>query len=779
LTYATEQYNSINYQLDLTTNGASIVYDYTITSSPSTHLVGKTTRGVTYYGAGNGTVGIYVQGAYIYGDNSGTDINYFGLTDISKRSSLLASLVAFAVSRDVDTIVKPQPLANIRLDGVGKWFLSTYLNASLSNFDSILDMYNITPSIGFIDYLDFKPDYWQIVASEVLSQLKEKYRDWEQTTNLRYYTDPRPMTKEQIEALIDNIRGNYSQLKMDLFSTVVAPRGLWNQSTLDAMVSKNLYLIAILDSYYSDWWHLRVNSSVIVHSGFQILPELIGTDSAENFTQSGLDKHSIHYKYFSRRDKWALSVVNGFPSFVYYVPNFRWNEVGTYSLRTVWKNLTSEIPDIRFVPLMEAGLYFGNKWMRIKNVNRVGSVIEFDVDASAIPSDVAGIEKGMLWLRINANESIQEVSIDNDPWFYFDEDSIRMPAPMNLSHVKVTFGALSSPRVDTARHKVVEARYDGYRLKVSISCPEDLKISVSLFLPQVGPFMTGNWSLSSPEARWRYKFDDQSRLLELWAISDGFFTFEVGIFFMIEQTPPWYNSSVTITVNITDLQIDVQKVVLGYAISDEWFNITMKIEDGLYLAEIPMMPYGTFVEYKVSVLDMVGHWVVTDFLSYNVIDRIPPEVGVPTWSPQSPDNDEPVTVNIFVTEPENGSGVNNVVLRHYRDDIGGVLYAKRINMTEENDVWSADIPGQSGGAFVKFFVEAYDKAGNIGQTSHYSYRVGGVSALPFLIVLLGIGLAVGIGVILYFVKFKKSSITHKTLREKNASKTRSKQLTDS
>jgi len=767
VTPVTPQYSIPVYQPDVTTKGASTIYDFTITSSASSGLVGKTTSGITYFkNSTTGAVGIYIQGSYIYAVNTGpsgtyNQISYFGLEDTPKRSALLASLIAFSLGKDIDTIIKPQPFASIRLDGVGQYYPETYLNASLSNFDSILDEYNITPTIGFTDFLDFKPDYWQTVASEVLSQLKSKYRDWEYDTNLRYYTDPRLMTKEQIKDLIDSIKGKYSALEMDLFSIVVAPRGLWNQSTLDAMGSENLYLLDILDNQYSDSWNLRVNSSVIVHSGAEMLPQSVWDGVrfvwAENFTQLGLDKDSIHYSYFKGRDEWALAVVHGFPTFVFYVSNFRWNEVGTCGLQTIFRNLTSEVPDIRFVPLMEAGLYFGNKWMRIENASRSGSIVEFDVDTSAIPS-VVNIEKGMLWLRINANESVQEVSIDNNPWFYFDNHSIRMPAPETSAHVKVTLGSLPNPRVAETRYKVLEARYDGYSLGVSVVSAQGLNVSVQLLLPKVGPFRTDNWSVFCLQAEWSYKFDPKSRILKFWAISDGFVTLEAGVFWIIEQTTPWYNSSVTIAINITGLQTDIQEVTLSYYVSDRWINVTMTPKERLWVATIPAKPYGTVVEYQAFIRDVAGHRLATGIFSYNVTDETPPEVGVPAWDPPSPAAEEPVSVEIFVTEPENASGVKQVVLWYYPLTLG-LAGAKNISMTRESDLWSAVIPGQSGDSSVLFFIMAYDKAGNVKPTPHHSYKVAYSALLvfpPFQILVLGIGLASGIVAILYFIKFKKS-----------------------
>jgi len=767
LSYVTEHPGSINFQMDLdfAADETRELYEFDITSSPSPSLVDRWTLGVTYYEGVSGT-GICIQGAYVYGIESGTEISYFGLTDIQKRSSLLGSLIAYALKTDVNTLIKPQPLATIRLDGVGQYFLQTYLNACLFNFNSIIDNCNITPTVSFIDFLDNSPyDYWKSVAPEVLSKLNGEYRDWEYSSALRN-KNTTSWTQSQTQTLINEIKGNYSSLGFDQFSAIATNVGYWDNEMLTTLLNENMNIIdssgdaVDLANYSSEWWSLRVDSKVIVHSGLRMAPDYAGATLAENFTQSGLDKNALNYRYFSNRDSLALAVVNGFPTFIFYVPNFRWNEVGTYSLRTVFRNLTSEIPDIRFVPLMEAGLYFGNKWMRIENASRSGSIIEFDIDASRIPS-VGNIDKGMLWLRINANESIQGVSIDNNSWFYFDTHSIRMPAPTGSSHIKITLGASPSPRIAGSRYKVVEARYDGYRFNVSISSAPTLNVSVNLFLPQVGSFRNTSWSVYSMEDAGNYYFDPQSRMLTFWAISDGYVTFEAGLFWTTEQTRPWYNSSVTITVNVIALGIGERNVTLSYDVSDRWVNLTMTQTDGLWAAAIPAMPYGTVVKYKVFVQDAVGHWLVSGELSYNVIDDAPPEVGDPTWNPLDPAVNQSVSVSVSVTKPINSSGLREVILWYFLGtEITGLAQATSINMTRENDnMWIAVIPGQRDGATVSFFISAYDKAGNVEQTAFYSYEVGESPVFPFSsfqIMLIGISIVSGIGIVLYYVKSRKN-----------------------
>lgn len=761
LTYITHNPGWINYQVAVTPKEARKIYDFTTEN-------GETTSGLTYYkNTTTGAVGIYIQGSYIYSppeDKDSHRIRYFGFTDVSKRSSLLASLMAYALGRDINTIIKPQPLTTIRLDWLGgRGWDKTYLNASLRNFNSIVDKYGIIPTVAFTDSPGFDPKYWQKTVPKILSQLKGEYRDWEYTSSLRNI-DSSSMNQSQIESLIRGVKANYTALGMDLFSTVAVFAGYWNLTTLDAMVSENLYLLEMsgepgyLEKYYFDWWNLRVASAqasnVIVHSGAQMS---YGWD-VENFTQINPDpnvaKNILHYEYFLDRDKWALAVVRGFPTLVYNVWDFRRNEVGTYSLQTVYANLTSEVPDIRFVPLVEAGLYFGNKWMTITNPVRIGSKIEFDVDASAVP-DVVSIGKGMFWLRMSTNETIQEVSINDKPWFYFDDHTIRLPA--SSVRVKVTLGERINPTVIRAAYKVTETSWNGERIIVSMSATPGLNVSIRLSIPVGDAFCS--------EAQWNYKFDASRRVLDLWAISDadGLIVFQVGadisppVIWKVERSPTWYNVSVTITANITDLQTGVKNVTLDYSSGSEWINVTMVIEAGLYTGVIPPFSYGTVVRHRLNASDAVGNWRVTEISSYKVADNTPPEIGTPQWSPARPYAGQSVFVVVSVSEPEYASGVQSVMLYYYLDQdfIGSLNW---VNMTYGNGGWQGAIPGQNEGTMVSFFVVAYDRARNVQQTpTHYTFVVGGggsaLAWLPFL--LIGGVLAVAIGSILYFIRFRR------------------------
>jgi len=765
LTYiTTDRLGNANTQFLLTTTDAENIYNFSTADGKAT------TNGVTYYNDTATGGGIYIQGGYIYATSPAPNqISYLGLTDTGKRATLLASLIASALRYDFGTIIKPQPLANVRLDSVGQYFPEQYLNASLLNFDAVTGAYSITPSVEFTDYLDFAPKYWQETADDVLRQLQREYTSWEYSSSLRR-KDVRPMTEDQIEALIENVRGNYTdELEIDLFNTVVAPAGRWSQETLAAMTNEGLYLIDIPNYYYPDWWTLKVNSSIVVHSGVRMVPERAGAKLAENFTQTGLDQDALHYKYVSQRDKWALAVVNGFPSFIYHVSNFRWNQVGTYSLNTVYRNLTAEIPDIRFVPLVEAALYFGNKWMRISNASREGATITFDLDSSAIP-EVVGIGKGMVWLRISTVESIREVMIDGEPWFYFDDHTVRLPA--ESAHVKVILGEKLYPTVRRTVYKVTETSWDGELFSVSVATMPGLNVSIRL--------STSASDVICEENQWNFTYDGPSQILEFWAISDGLVTLKIGADF----TPPviedvrwsitWYHAEVRVWANITDLNSGVGSANLSYSGGSDWRNVTMVRDDGVYRGGIPAFRYGTVVQFVLYVSDNAGNWRESETFSYNVTDVFPPEIGVPEWTPSPAQADQPVLVSVSVVEPENASGLDWVKLWYYLD--GNSSNAQSVVMTYEDGLWRAEIPGQGGGKSVSFFVEAQDMTGeNVGTTATYSFEVQeedwweDTLLLLLVVGVVGAGIAVGVG--LYIARVRKTSPEPETEEKQEGNET--------
>jgi len=182
---------------------------------------------------------------------------------------------------------------------------------------------------------------------------------------------------------------------------------------------------------------------------------------------------------------------------------------------------------------------------------------------------------------------------------------------------------------------------------------------------------------------------------------------------------PNYDQPVTIAAQVIKGYADIESVILSYQIdSASWINVTMSLENGLYVADIPAQPYNTTVNYKVYASDTAGNSDVSELFSYVVGDFVPPVISNVIHVPDSPDPKEIVTVSAKVTEPADASGVKNVTLWYTAAGTWSF-----IDMAMQDGLWTANIPGQSEGVYVKFFVEAFDNEGNNAKTSTFGYMI--------------------------------------------------------
>jgi hypothetical protein len=125
------------------------------------------------------------------------------------------------------------------------------------------------------------------------------------------------------------------------------------------------------------------------------------------------------------------------------------------------------------------------------------------------------------------------------------------------------------------------------------------------------------------------------------------------------------------------------------------------------------------------------------------VDNTPPLIGTPTWSPEKPSAAQEVTVNVTVTDL--GSGIKNVTLWYRTDEEW-----QFVGMASTNGYWTAVIPGQSKGVTVRFYIEAYDNAGNSAKTETYEYTVKAPTPFPLaLLAAIGLGIAALTATLLY------------------------------
>ncbi len=189
----------------------------------------------------------------------------------------------------------------------------------------------------------------------------------------------------------------------------------------------------------------------------------------------------------------------------------------------------------------------------------------------------------------------------------------------------------------------------------------------------------------------------------------------------VTRTPetPNYDQSVKVAAQVIKKEADIESVILNYQTdSANGINITMSLEEGKYVAEIPKQPYNTTVDYKVYAFDNRGYYSASELFSYSVGDFVAPAISNVLQTPNSPNPAQVVKISANVMEPQEASGVKNVTLWHRTNNAWSLR-----DMTTQNELWTANIPGQGQGVNVEYFIEAFDNAGNKATTSTRHYTV--------------------------------------------------------
>jgi hypothetical protein len=124
-----------------------------------------------------------------------------------------------------------------------------------------------------------------------------------------------------------------------------------------------------------------------------------------------------------------------------------------------------------------------------------------------------------------------------------------------------------------------------------------------------------------------------------------------------------------------------------------------------------------------------------------------------TYNPRYPEAQDQVTVTASVSL-QNGT-INQVQL-HYSINSSSI---RTINMNLQGSSYKANIPSQTDGTVIKFYVTAIDTEGNITESNEYSYTIGGemfwMPDIPgFPIESIIIGLVIGL-LVIYLLARKK------------------------
>jgi len=151
-----------------------------------------------------------------------------------------------------------------------------------------------------------------------------------------------------------------------------------------------------------------------------------------------------------------------------------------------------------------------------------------------------------------------------------------------------------------------------------------------------------------------------------------------------------------------------------------------------------------------KVYDKAGN--INQVLANVTVDNTPPSIGTPSWSPKEPAANIDIQINVTVTEPFYGSGVQNVSLMFKNKTMDDW---QLIPMELENGNWTTTLSNQSD-TDVRFFVEAFDKAGNSAQSETQKITVPAPAGFPLAWILAAIAvIGAGTGGTAYYVRRRR------------------------
>jgi hypothetical protein len=128
------------------------------------------------------------------------------------------------------------------------------------------------------------------------------------------------------------------------------------------------------------------------------------------------------------------------------------------------------------------------------------------------------------------------------------------------------------------------------------------------------------------------------------------------------------------------------------------------------------------------------------------VDNTPPLIGPSSWWPKEPATNVDIKINVSVTEPTHGSGVANVTLWYKNKTVEDWL---AIPMVLRGSNWTVTLSNQSD-TKVRFFIEAFDHAGNRAATEVSEFTVAAPAGFPLIwLLLIVIVLAILIGAAAY------------------------------
>jgi len=261
----------------------------------------------------------------------------------------------------------------------------------------------------------------------------------------------------------------------------------------------------------------------------------------------------------------------------------------------------------------------------------------------------------------------------------------------------------------------------------------------------------------------------------LWnttTVGDGIYTIKLVV---IDKAGNTAEKTVTVTVDNTlplaliNLPIQGAYLRLSNLIkvtgTDKNFDkMEVRVDDNLFKtftqSELQILEWNTrnhadgVHSVSLTVYDRAGN---SRKITVNVtVDNTPPEIGLPRRSPEEPAANVDIQINVTVTEPAFGSGVLSVTLAFKNKTLDDWRF---IPMQLVGDDWTIMLTNQSD-TDVRFYIEAFDRAGNSNKTTVEEFTVAPPAGFPLAWILAAVAIiAAAVGGAAYYLRRKQKPPT--------------------
>ncbi len=182
-------------------------------------------------------------------------------------------------------------------------------------------------------------------------------------------------------------------------------------------------------------------------------------------------------------------------------------------------------------------------------------------------------------------------------------------------------------------------------------------------------------------------------------------------------TAPNNTQGFDVSATVSDADSGIASADLYYRVdSGSWQKVAMSGAEPSYQGTIPVQSYDAFVEYYVNGTDAGENWAVSGTSSCTILDGVAPDISNFARNSTVVNCTQDVEASATISDPDIGVGSATL---YYRVDGGSW---QQVAMAA-GAPYKATIPVQAYNAFVEYYINATDAAGNWQACSTASYTV--------------------------------------------------------